>query len=404
MKWLLIVGDGMADEPLEALGGRTPLQQAETPYLDALARLGRCGRLSTSPEGCPPGSETALLSLLGYDPRGAAEARGALEAAGLGLDLSPGELALRCNLLSLDGEGRLLNHNAGQITSPEAAELIACLQERLGSPEVQFHPGVSFRGILCLKNADPAVLCAPPQDIRGERAEDHPVRGAKPEALSTARRLNELVSLSQKILAAHPVNLRRRVAGLPMADTIWPWAPGCKLTLTPLPEKYGFTAGAVVAGVPLARGIGASAGLRVIEVPGATGYTDTDYEGKARAALQALQTDDFVLLHLEAPDECSHEGDVAAKITAIEALDAQIVGPLFESLKTSGEDFTLAVLPDHPTLCRSRAHSAGPVPFLIFRTGDPGDATTRFDEAGVLSGNYGLLEGDGFIRRFFFRD
>lgn len=403
MKHILIVADGMADEGQPVLDDRTPLQYARTPAMDALARQGVSGLLHTIPAGYAPGSEIAMLSLLGYDPAEVFEGRGVLEAAAAGVPLQPGDLVLRCNLVSLDTEGKLRSHSAGEIGKTDGACLIAFLQENLGQEGLHFYPGLAYRHTLVVKGGNKAVRCTPPQDVRGERAGLYPVRALHPEAAATAQQLNALTEASGRLLREHPLNRRRQANGLLPANAVWCWSPGYPPEMAPLAGKYGFSRGAVVAGVPLVKGIGACAGLQIIDVPGATGYWDTDYAGKAAAAIGALSDHDFVLLHVEAPDECSHEGDLQRKITAIENVDRLIVAPLAEALHDRPEPYVLGLLPDHPSLCRTRAHTDGPVPFLLCGGGFQADPVTRYDEFSATCGACGHLHGERFARLLFGR-
>ena len=397
MKTLIILGDGMADEPIAELGGQTPLQYARTPHMDRLAAAGVTGRLKTVADGFHPGSEVANMSVLGYDLPTVYEGRGVLEAASMNVDLQPGEIAMRCNLVCVEGD-LLKNHSAGHITTSEAEELMAYLDERLGSDRVKFYPGVSYRHLLVLKRGDKHLLCTPPHDIPLQPFAPYLVRAERPEAEETAAFLNELILRSQEILPTHPVNQKRAREGKDMANSIWPWSPGERPAMQTLRELYGIGRGSVISAVDLIRGIGVYAGLKVIEVEGATGLYDTNYEGKAAAALEALRTDDFVYLHVEASDEAGHEGDAQLKVRTIENLDSRIVGPVVEALRTWNEPVAIAVLPDHPTPCAIRTHTAEPVPFLIYKPGMEPDAVTRFDEISVRAGRYPLLEKNQFIK------
>ena len=397
MKTLIILGDGMADEPIAELGGQTPLQYARTPHMDRLAAMGVTGRLKTVADGFHPGSEVANMSVLGYDLPTVYEGRGVLEAASMNVDLQPGEIAMRCNLVCVEGD-LLKNHSAGHITTGEAEELMAYLDERLGSDRVKFYPGVSYRHLLVLKRGDKHLLCTPPHDIPLQPFAPYLVRAERPEAEETAAFLNELILRSQEILPAHPVNQKRAREGKDTANSIWPWSPGERPAMQTLHELYGIGRGSVISAVDLIRGIGVYAGLKVIEVEGATGLYDTNYEGKAAAALEALRTDDFVYLHVEASDEAGHEGDAQLKVRTIENLDSRIVGPVVEALRTWNEPVAIAVLPDHPTPCAIRTHTAEPVPFLIYKPGMEPDAVTRFDEISVRAGRYPLLEKNQFIK------
>ena len=399
MKHIIILGDGMADEPIASLGGLTPLQYAQTPYMDELARQGVTGRMKTVADGFHPGSEVANMAVLGYDLPTVYEGRGVLEAASIGVELQTGDMAMRCNLICVEGE-ILKNHSAGHITTEESDALIQYLNEQLGSERVHFYTGVSYRHLLVIKGGDKRVACTPPHDVPLHPFRPLLVKAEVPEAQATADLLNELILRSQELLKTHPVNLRRQAEGKDMANSIWPWSPGYRPAMRTLKEMYGFEQGAVISAVDLIRGIGVYAGLKVLHVEGATGLYDTNYEGKAQAALEALKENDFVYLHIEASDEAGHEGDVALKIKTIENLDRRAVGPIYEAVKQWDEPVAIAVLPDHPTPCAVRTHTNQPVPFLIWKPGATPDAVTRFDEFAVAEGKYGVLEKDQFIKEF----
>ena len=397
MKSIIILGDGMADEPIEALGGKTPMQYADTPYMDKLAEMGVTGRLKTVADGFHPGSEVANMAVLGYDLPTVYEGRGVLEAASIGYDLKPGEMAMRCNLICVEGE-ILKNHSSGHITTGEADELIRFLNEKLGSDRVHFHTGVSYRHLLVIKGGDKHLDCTPPHDVPLHPFRPLMIKPEVPQAQETADLLNELILKSQEILKDHPVNRKRVAAGKDPANSIWPWSPGYRPAMKTMQEMYGFKQGSVISAVDLIRGIGVYAGLKVIDVEGATGLYDTNYEGKAHAALEALKTNDFVYLHVEASDEAGHEGDVDLKIKTIENLDKRAIGIIFEELQKWDKPVAIAVLPDHPTPCAIRTHTNTPVPFLIYKPGQAPDAVTCFDEYSVLKGKYGILEKDEFIK------
>ena len=399
MKHIIILGDGMADEPIGSLGGLTPLQYAKTPYMDELARQGVTGRMKTVADGFHPGSEVANMAVLGYDLPTVYEGRGVLEAASIGVELQPGDMAMRCNLICVEEE-ILKNHSAGHITTEEADELIHSLNEQLGSEQVHFYTGVSYRHLLVIKGGDKRVACTPPHDVPLHPFRPLLVKAEVPEAQATADLLNELILRSQELLKNHPINLRRQAEGKDMANSIWPWSPGYRPAMRTMKEMYGTERGAVISAVDLIRGIGVYAGLKVLHVEGATGLYDTNYEGKAQAALEALKENDFVYLHIEASDEAGHEGDVALKVKTIENLDRRAVGPIYEAVKQWKEPVAIAVLPDHPTPCAVRTHTNQPVPFLIWKPGETPDGVTRFDEFAVAEGKFGVLEKDQFIKEF----
>ena len=400
MKHIIILGDGMADHPLPQLGGRTLLQAAHTPWMDLLARQGRNGRLVTVAPGFHPGSEVANMSVLGYDLPTVYEGRGPLEAASIGVDLAPGDMAMRCNLVCLEGD-LLKNHSAGHITTEEADTLIRFLQERLGDERVHFYTGVQYRHLLVIRGGDKRLDCTPPHDVPLQPWRPLLPKAECPEAQQTADLLDTLILRSQDLLRDHPLNKQRIAQGKDPANSIWPWSPGYRPQMEPFSARFPqVRSGAVITAVDLIRGIGRYAGLRRIDVPGATGLYDTNYEGKVRAALDALRTDDLVYLHIEASDEAGHEGDIALKRQTIEDLDSRVVGPIYEAVKDWPEPVAIAVLPDHPTPCEVRTHTAEPVPFLIWHPGIEPDAVQTFDEVAACEGAYGLLREDGFIREF----
>lgn len=400
MKHLIILGDGMADWAVPELGNKTLLQYAETPNMDRLARMGRTGILKTVADGFHPGSEVANMSVMGYDLPKVYEGRGVLEAASIGVELKPGDMAMRCNIVCVEGE-MLKNHSAGHITTEEADQLIKCLDEKLGSDRIHFYTGVQYRHLLVVKGGDKRLACVPPHDIPLQPFRPNMVKALCHEAQETADLLNALVLKSQELLAGHPVNLKRIAEGKDPANSIWPWSPGYRPKMEPLAEKYPSVGkGAVITAVDLIRGIGRYAGLRCIDVEGATGLYTTNYEGKARAAVEALKTDDFVYLHVEASDEAGHEGDVPLKLKTIEYLDRRIVGPVYEAVKDWDEPVAIAVLPDHPTPCELRTHTSEPVPFLVYYPGIEPDSVQTYDEVSCQEGGYGRLEKDEFMNLF----
>ena len=400
MKYLIILGDGMADWPVPALDNKTLLQYAHTPNMDRLARMGRTGMLRTVADGFHPGSEVANMSVLGYDLNEVYEGRGVLEAANIGVDLAPDEIAARCNLVCIEGD-ILKNHSSGHITTEEADVLIQYLQEHLGDERVRFHTGVQYRHLLVIKGGDKRLHCTPPHDVPLQPFRPLMVKAEVPEAQATADLVNDLILRSQQLLAEHPLNKARVAAGKDPANSIWPWSFGNRPNMRPLSAMYPqIQRGSVISAVDLINGIGHYAGLRRIAVEGATGLYDTNYENKAAAAIEALKTDDLVYLHIEASDEAGHEGDVALKLRTIENLDRRAVGPILEALEQWNEPVTIAILPDHPTPCAHRTHTAEPVPFLIYRPGIAPDDVQTFDEVACRQGAYGTLEKDEFIRTF----
>lgn len=376
MKYVILVGDGMGDYPIPELGGRTPLEAAAVPHLDELARRGELGLARTIPPGMDPGSDIANLAVIGYDPARYHTGRAPLEAAALGVALGPNEVAFRCNLVTLrQEEGRLYmdDYAAGHITSEEARELIAALESALGRDGRHFYPGVSYRHLLVWAEGEENWRTYPPHDWTGKEV-SHLMTLKEPEGC-----LWELVRESWLVLQAHEVNRRRQARGKKPATSIWLWGQGRPPHLPTLQERFGLR-GAVISAVDLIRGIGIYAGLTPIKVPGATGYLDTNYAGKVAAALTALQEKDLVFLHVEAPDEASHSGDLKLKLQALEDFDAQVVGPLMAGLKHLG-DHRVLVLCDHLTPLSVRTHTPEPVPFVLFDSRHPGDQLQFFTEA-----------------------
>ncbi len=386
----------MADEPIASLGNKTPLQAAKTPSIDNLAMMGRCGMLDTIPTGFAPGSEIANLSVLGYDLNSVYEGRGVLEAASMGVEIEDDEIAMRCNLICIEN-GKIKSHSAGHISTEEAGELIDFLQKKLGDESVSFYPGVSYRHLLKLKSGNKHLKCTPPHDVPGTPFSSVMIQALTPEAQPTAEFLNELILKSQDFLENHPINIQRASQGKEKANSIWPWSPGNRPQMQRMTDIYPIKSGSVISAVDLIKGVGVYAGLKNIDVEGATGLYTTNYEGKARAAIEALKTDDFVFLHIEASDEAGHEGDVQLKIKTIEYLDSRIVKPILEELLTWHEPVTIALLPDHPTPCAIRTHTNTPVPFIIYRTDNVPDKVVVYDEFSCQEGSYGLLKGSEFI-------
>lgn len=400
MKTIIILGDGMADEPIAALGGKTPLQAAYKPYIDMLAAKGKSGELDTIPPGFKPGSEIANLSVLGYDIPKVFEGRGSLEAASIGVDIMPDEMAMRCNLICIE-DGKIKNHSAGHISSEEAAELIKFLDKELNDGKASFYAGVSYRHLLKIKNGNKNLICTAPHDVPGTAFKDVLIKAETSDAQATADYLNELVIKSQELLKDHPVNKKRIAEGKDPANSIWPWSPGYRPQMETLQELFGINSGSVISAVDLIMGIGVYAGLKLIHVEGATGLYDTNYEGKAQAAIEALKNDDFVYLHIEASDEAGHEGDYELKTKTIEYLDGRIVKPIYEATKDWNEPVTIAILPDHPTPCATKTHTNKPVPFIIYRSNGTPDNVQVYDEFESPKGAYGLIRGREFMETLF---
>lgn len=400
MKTIIILGDGMADEPIEALGNKTPLQAAHKPYIDLLAAKGKSGLLDTIPAGFKPGSEIANLSVLGYNVPLVFEGRGSLEAASMDVDIAPGEMAMRCNLICIE-DGKIKNHSAGHISTEEAAELIHFLQKELGDDIASFYPGVSYRHLLKIKGGNKNLDCTAPHDVIGTPFEDVLIKAITPDAQETATYLNNLIIKSQELLKDHPINKKRITEGKDPANSIWPWSPGYRPKMQTLQELYSIKSGSVISAVDLIMGIGKYAGLKLIHVEGATGLYDTNYEGKAQAAIDALKSDDFVYLHIEASDEAGHEGDYELKKKTIEYLDSRVVKTIYEATKDWDEPITIAILPDHPTPCHLRTHTNKPVPFLIYRSNGDVDSVQVYDEFESAKGDFGILVGHEFMDTLF---
>ena len=400
MKYIIVLGDGMADWPIREFGGKTILQNARKPYMDMLARKGRTGMLKTVPEGFHPGSEVANMTVMGYDVTKSFEGRGVLEAANIGVDIKPGQMGMRCNIICIEN-GLIKNHSAGHISTPEADELVKALDRELGNDRVHFYTGIQYRHLLVVDGGRKELLCTPPHDVPGQPFKDLMIKAATPDAEPTAQLLNDLILRSQEILAKHPVNLKRIAEGKDPANSIWPWSPGYRPQMQPIDELYpNIRRSSVISAVDLIKGIGHYAGMKVIDVEGATGLFDTNYEGKAQAAIDALKTDDFVYLHVEAPDEAGHEGNYTLKNRTVEDLDSRLIGPIYEEVSRWNEPVAIAVLPDHPTPCAHRTHTSDPVPFLIYAPGLDPDSVTAFDEESCSKGDYGYIEGTEFTKLF----
>jgi len=361
MKYVVLLGDGMADYPTKMLGGKTPLQCAFTPYLDQIAAEGTLGLVDTIPKGLNPGSDVATLSVLGYDPLQTYTGRGPLEAASMGISLGPNDIAYRCNLLTI-GEKDTANafmedFTAGHISTKEAREIIVDLHKALGSAQYQFFPGVGYRHLFVWRNASSSPETTPPHDITGKTIAPYLPHG------DFAEEVNSIMRRAGEFLINHPINAQRQQTGKKQANSIWLWGQGKKPQLVPLTKKYSLQGG-MISAVDLLKGIGIIAGLKVLPVEGVTGYIDTNYEGKAKMALDALNFMDFVFVHLEAPDEMGHEGNAAGKIKAIELFDEKIVGPILNNIGSFG-DYRLLVLSDHPTPLDIRTHVSDPSPFAV---------------------------------------
>ncbi len=385
----------MGDYPIDELGHKTPLEVAKTPNLDKLASMGKCGKLVTIPEGADPESALANMSILGYDVSNF-QGRGVLEAAAMGINVDERDIAFRCNTICVEND-TIKNHSGGHISSEESHELIEAVSKELGNEEIRFFPGVSYRHILILKHKySPDLICTPPHDVPGTPFKDVLVKAKNISGEKTAEFLNNLIIQSRSVLENHPVNIKRVNAGKNAANMIWPWAPGRKPVMKTFQEKFGIK-GAVISAVDLIRGLGIYAGFNVIDVDGATGLYDTNYEGKAEACLTALETYDLVYVHVEAPDEASHQGDWKLKIKCIEDFDKRLVKRIFDQLK---DDVKLTVLTDHYNPISVRTHTCEPVPFLIYDKNEEPDDIKTFTEDSCSRGSFGQLTGEEFIKVF----
>ena len=405
----------MADHKVERLGGKTLLQYARPEYMNRLAKAGRTGRLVTVPEGFPPGSEVANTAILGYDLNKVYEGRGPLEAASIGYEMQPDDFAIRCNIITLE-DGKIITHNGGNLQTEDARVLIDYLNEQLAKPinekegceRVKFICGIQYRHLLVIKGGNKHIVCAPPHDHPNEewrpllvKAEDGLVGSDLVAAQSTASLINDLILRSQELLAKHPFNQAKAAKGERQANSIWPWSGGYRPSMQTLMQQYPqVKTGAVISAVDLIQGIGKYAGLRIIKVPGATGLADTNYEGKAQAAIEALQKDDFVFVHVEATDEAGHDGDLDLKLKAIDYLDQRLIKPIFEATEQMDEPVCIAILPDHPTPVEQRIHVNEPVPFIIYYKGIEPDDVEHYDEESCVTGGYGLLRLNEFMQEF----
>lgn len=411
MKHIIILGDGMADHPVERLGGKTLLQYADTPYMDMLAKNGRTGRLITIPEGFQPGSEVANTAILGYDLNEVYEGRGPLEAASIGYDMRADDMAMRCNIITL-ADGRIKNHHGGHLTTEESDILIKYLDRQLGNEDIKFITGIQYRHLLIIRGGNKHIVCAPPHDhpeeewrqlmVRPEHGWENRRDGDRMTAQQTADIINTLILKSQQLLEQHPFNKERAAQQKDAANSIWPWSGGYRPKMDTLQQMYPqIKEGDVISAVDLIRGIGRYAGLNRVTVEGMTGLADTNYENKAQAAIDMLRQHDFVYLHVEASDEAGHDGDLELKLKTIENLDRRIVKPVYEEVSTwTDTPVCIAILPDHPTPVELRIHVAEPVPFIIWHPGITPDGVETYDEVSCVSGSYGLLRLEEFMNKF----
>lgn len=391
MKYLVLIPDGMADEKIEKIGNRTPMEAAKKPMMDALAKTALVGTVSNVPQGMVPESDTANMAILSFNPRVYSKGRSPLEAVSMGIEMQPDETAYRCNVVTLTDNGEdyddkiILDHSADEISTPEAAELIAALQEKLGNDVRKFYPGISYRHCLIWKNGNDQYPFMRPHDILGKRIGEY-----LPKAENGGEEFYRLMRESFEILNHHPVNEARRARGLKPANSAWLWSPGKKPQLPNFREKWGLK-GAVISAVDLIKGIGLCAGMRSIDVPGATGNVHTNYKGKADAAVAAFREGyDYVYVHVEAPDECGHRAELENKILSVEKIDAEILKPVYDYLVSTGEPFRVMVLPDHPTPIRLRTHTIDPVPFFIYSSDQPKTGVATFNEETAAAKNFYL--------------
>jgi 2,3-bisphosphoglycerate-independent phosphoglycerate mutase len=409
MKYAIIVGDGMADYPIDKLGGKTPLTAAKTPNMDWLASHGEVGLVKTVPDGLTPGSEIANLSIMGYDPARYFTGRGPIEAASLAVDLGAEDIAFRCNLVTLlekGGDVVMEDFAAGHITDAEAKEIVLDLDKKIGTREFEFYPGVSYRHLLVWRGAAgrypglERLDLTPPHDIIGKGIAPYLPAGRRASDGNGEGQLITLMEASQRLLKDHPVNVAREKKGVLPGNSIWLWGQGRSPRMVTLKERFGLE-GYVISAVHLIKGIGMLAGLVVLDVPGATGYFDTNYAGKAAYALEALKAKEFVYVHVEAPDEAGHMGDVDLKVSCIETFDEKIVGPLMKGMESFGS-YKILVLPDHATPICLRTHSSDPIPFVIYSSEKkhPGSRADGFDEVHAKQTGILVEKGHELIDRF----
>lgn len=397
LKYIVLVADGMADYPLEELGGKTPLETARTVNMDFLAQHGKVGMTCFIPKGMTPGSDIANLAIFGYDPAKYFSGRGPLEALNLGIDLKDDEVAFRCNFITVEND-KLVDYSAGHISTKEALVLIKTLNKTLGAEDTRFYAGVSYRHLLVVRGAVPEFLnikCYPPHDIMGGNISKHLPKAATAES----EKIIQLMDKSKNVLSEHEINLVRIDLKENPANMIWLWGQGKKVRMPPFKQKYGVE-GAVISAVDLIKGIGLAAGLTPITVPGVTGYYDTNYEGKAGYALEALKNKDFIFVHVEAPDEAGHNGDIREKIKAIENFDRYVVGKILNEFKNRTEDVRILVLPDHPTPISLQTHTADPVCFVMFGSGIEHNGFDAFNENLAQTSKYTIPVGHDLMEDF----
>lgn len=398
MKYIIVLGDGMADEPLQELGGQTPLEYAKTPYMDQIAQRAVIGLAKTIPDGMKPGSDTANLAVLGYDPKQYYTGRSPLEALSIGVAMEEDDIAIRCNLVTVSDDDlpyeqkTIIDHSSGEISTSDAQELLNVVKDALEDDWYQFYLGTSYRHCTIWKKGQ-VVELTPPHDILGKTIGDY---------LPADEQLRERMRRSYELLNQHPINVERAKRGLNKANSIWFWGAGTKPALDSFEGKFG-KKGAMISAVDLLKGIAVGAGMTNIEVEGADGTLDTNYEGKAEAAVKAVTEDgsDFVYIHVEAPDEMGHQGSVERKIKAIENLDARVIGPVYEKMSSLGEDFRMLIMPDHPTPICTRTHSSAPVPYMLYDSAKEGNFSWKYNEKEAKESGRYLDEGYRLICELF---
>ena len=396
MKYIVMLGDGMADYPIDELGGRTPLEAAKKPNIDRLAQGGELGMVKTVPEGLKPGSDVANLSAMGYDPLKCYTGRSPLEAVSIGIQMTDTDVAFRCNLVTLSDEPEyadktMMDYSSGEITTAEAVELIKAVDEAFRTDKILFYPGISYRHCMIWREGPVGLDLTPPHDISDRKVTDY---------LPQNPVILDLMERSYQVLKDHPVNRDRQARGLNPANSIWLWGEGTKPGVSRFEDVYGVK-GSVISAVDLIKGIGICAGMKVIEVEGATGNIDTNFKGKGEAALETLlDGQDLVYIHVEAPDECGHHGDMEGKIRAIELIDEQIVGPLLKGLEDAGEDYSILVMPDHPTPIAIKTHISDPIPYLLYRSTEPVESgiSTYTEKTGKSTGRY-VAQGHELMKK-----
>ncbi len=398
MKYIVVLGDGMADYPVPELGGKTPLQVANKPNIDLLARKGETGLVKTVPDGMKPGSDVANLAVMGYDPLKCYTGRSPLEALSMGVRLKDDDIAVRCNLVTLSDEEdyedkTMVDYSGGEISTKEAAELMACIQDAFGDELHEFIAGVSYRHCMVRHHSVTGTIYTPPHDIS-----DKPIKGYLPGGKYGAEVL-DMMKRSYDILKDHPVNVKRIKEGKHPANSIWLWGEGTRPALESFKARWGLN-GAVISAVDLVKGIGMGAGMKVIEVAGATANYNTDFSGKAKAAVEALaEGADYVYIHMEAPDECGHQGDVEHKIYSIEQIDEKVVKYIVAEMERRDMDYSMLIMPDHPTPLKLKTHVSDPVPYVLYRRGDEGNGAAYDEENAKLSGKY-YASGEELAKHF----